>query len=52
VQGGSARLYFMAIGSAADMHTPNSAESQLFIDGHRKQAVGLLPGAMMAVDTM
>lgn len=52
IQGGSARLYFMAIGSAADMHTPNSAESQLFLDGHRRQAVSLLPGAMLAVDTM
>lgn len=40
----------MAIGSKADMHTPNSAETQLFMDGHRRQSVGLLPGAMMAVD--
>jgi hypothetical protein len=51
VQGESARIYFMAIGTTADMHTPNSAESQLFLDGHRKQAVSLLPGSMMAVDT-
>lgn len=51
VQGESARIYFMAIGTAADMHTPNSAESQLFLDGHRKQAVSLLPGSMMTVDT-
>eukprot|EP00878_Enallax_costatus_P001155 GHUV01001296.1.p1 GENE.GHUV01001296.1~~GHUV01001296.1.p1 ORF type:complete len:885 (+),score=249.43 GHUV01001296.1:1539-4193(+) len=51
-QGESARIYFMALGSSADMHTPNSAETQMFIDGHKKQAVALLPGAMMAVDTV
>jgi hypothetical protein len=42
----------MAIGGSKDMHTPNTAESQLFLDGQRKQAVGLLPGATMTVDTM
>ena len=52
VQGQSARLYFMAVGSKSDMHTPNSAESQLFLDGHKRQAISLLPGAMLSVDTM
>lgn len=51
-QGESARIYLMALGSSADMHTPNSAETQMFIDGHKKQAVALLPGAMMSVDTV
>ncbi|WIA14174.1 hypothetical protein OEZ85_002716 [Tetradesmus obliquus] len=51
VQGQSVRIYFMAFGSSADMHTPNTAESQLFLDGHRKQAVALLPGAMLTTDT-
>jgi hypothetical protein len=51
IQGGSARLYFMAVGTKADMHTPNSAESQLFLDGHKRQALSLLPGSMLQVDT-
>jgi hypothetical protein len=51
VQGSSARLYFMAIGTTADMHTPNSAESQLYLDGHKRQALSLLPGSMLQVDT-
>ncbi|KAF6265588.1 Cupredoxin [Scenedesmus sp. NREL 46B-D3] len=51
IQGQSVRIYFMAFGSSADMHTPNTAESQLFLDGHRKQAVALLPGAMLTADT-
>jgi hypothetical protein len=51
IQGQSVRIYFMAFGSSADMHTPNTAESQLFLDGHRKQAVALLPGAMLTTDT-
>jgi hypothetical protein len=45
------RLYFMALGSETGLHTPNTAESQLFIDGHRKQSVQLLPGSMITVDT-
>lgn len=49
-QGSSARIYLMALGSSADMHTPNSAETQIFLDGHRRQSVQLLPGAMMATD--
>eukprot|EP00879_Flechtneria_rotunda_P000261 GHRR01000344.1.p1 GENE.GHRR01000344.1~~GHRR01000344.1.p1 ORF type:complete len:1159 (+),score=375.53 GHRR01000344.1:116-3592(+) len=52
VQGDSARIYFMALGSSADMHSPNSAESQLFLDGHRKQSVPLLPGQMLTTDTI
>jgi hypothetical protein len=51
VQGSSARLYFMAVGTKADMHTPNSAEAQLFMDGHKRQALSLLPGNMLTVDT-
>jgi hypothetical protein len=50
VQGDSARLYFMALGGSADMHTPNSVESQIFINGHRRQAVALLPGQMLTTD--
>jgi hephaestin len=49
-QGAEARLYLMALGSSADMHTPNSVESQFYLDGQRKQSVQLLPGAMMTVD--
>eukprot|EP00775_Hariotina_reticulata_P011260 gene11260-11409_t len=51
VQGQTVRLYFMALGSKTGLHTPNTAESQLFINGHRKQSVQLLPGAMITVDT-
>jgi hypothetical protein len=41
----------MAVGTKADMHTPNSAEAQLCMDGHKRQALSLLPGNMLTVDT-
>lgn len=49
-QGRPTRLYLMALGGSGDMHTPNSAESALYLDGARRQAVGLLPGMMLTTD--
>jgi hypothetical protein len=51
VQGERARIYFMALGGIADMHTPTTAEGHFSIDGHRKQALPLLPGTMVTTDT-
>ncbi|KAI8463551.1 MAG: multicopper ferroxidase [Monoraphidium minutum] len=44
------RIYFLALGGSGDMHTPNSAEGGLYLDGQRRQAVKLLPGAMLTTD--
>ncbi|GBF99637.1 multicopper ferroxidase [Raphidocelis subcapitata] len=44
------RLYFMALGGSGDMHTPNSAEGGLYLDGQRRQSVRLLPGTMLTTD--
>jgi hypothetical protein len=49
-QGRPTRVYFMALGGSGDMHTPNSAEGALYLDGQRKQSVRLLPGAMLTTD--
>ena len=35
---------------SGDMHTPNTAEGGLYLDGQRRQAVKLLPGAMLTTD--
>jgi hypothetical protein len=51
VQGERARIYFMALGGIADMHTPTTAEGHFSIDGQRKQALPLLPGTMVTTDT-
>jgi hypothetical protein len=40
----------MALGSSADMHTPNSAEGAVYFDGQRRQSVSLLPGSMLTTD--
>lgn len=50
MQARPSRLYFMALGGTGDMHTPNSAESSIYIDGQRRQAVRLLAGTMLTTD--
>lgn len=49
-QGRPTRVYMLALGGSGDMHTPNSAEAPLYLDGQRRQAVGLLPGMMLTAD--
>ena len=44
------RIYLMALGGSGDVHTPNTAEGALYIDGQRRQGLRLLPGTMMATD--
>ncbi|KIZ07330.1 hypothetical protein MNEG_0617 [Monoraphidium neglectum] len=44
------RLYFLSLGGSGDMHTPNSVEGGLYLDGQRRQALKLLPGAMFTTD--
>lgn len=50
MQARPSRLYFMALGGTGDMHTPNSAESSMYLDGQRRQAVRLLAGSMLTTD--
>lgn len=40
----------MALGGSGDMHTPNSPESGMYMDGQRRQALRLLPGSMLTAD--
>lgn len=49
-QGERVRLYVIALGSSADLHTPNSVESNMNLDGHRKQSIQILPGGMLTTD--
>ena len=49
-QGLPTRLYMFALGGSGDMHTPNTAEGGLYLDGQRRQGVRLLPGTMLAAD--
>jgi hypothetical protein len=49
-QGLPTRLYMLALGGSSDMHTPNTAEGGLYLDGQRRQGVKLLPGAMLTAD--
>ena len=40
----------MALGGTSDMHTPNTAEGAMYLDGQRRQGVKLLAGSMITTD--